>query len=887
MKIDEDKTKAQLIKELRALRKRVAELERLEAGYKRVEKTISKLTFSELVDIQQLQKLLELYFKNTNIPVAILDSDGNSLVAAGMQDICTQFHHNHPVTFERCQQSNAFIKSYLDEGRHIEYKCKNGLWDLAVPIFIAGEHMATLFIGQFFYEDEHPDTEFFRGQAEKFGFNVEKYLEALQRVPVFSREKVQSVIEYYSTFVELLSIMGYSNLLLAQDIEKWKKVEDELRKLEKAVETMQLGVTITDTEGKIVYTNPAEARMHGYRVEDLLGKDVGIFAPPESRQPMTLDQIKNMENLVRESFNIQKNGSIFPVRLITDVVKNAEGTPIAMVTICEDITERKRTEETLQKSEERLLEAQRIAHVGSLEWDIVQNKVWWSDELYQIYGYKREQFTPSFEMFFEHIHPDDREYVKKNIEALLSQDKPYIVEYRIVLHDSSIRFIHAEAQLYRDVDGQPVRTIGTVQDITERKQLQLALEEERASLAQKVEARTAELSQMNAELARAARLKDEFLANMSHELRTPLNVILGISESLQEEVYGTLNERQLKALHAIEESGYHLLALINDILDLSRIGAGKLELNLVPVSVAQVCQAALQFIKQPAQKKRLNVSSMFDSHVTIICADGRRLKQILINLLNNAVKFTPEGGTIGLEVKGDVERCVVHFVVWDTGIGIAQEDMKRLFQPFVQLDASLSRKYTGAGLGLSLVYRMVEMHGGSVSVESKVGKGSRFTVSFPWQETDPFSEEEKQAVMNEEQEPEDKKDPAPCPSDIKSRTILIAEDNEATIDTLSGYFTAKGYRVMIARNGWEAFAHTKEYHPDIIVMDIQMPEMDGLEAIRHIRADKNGEHIPIIALTVLTMPGDREKCLLAGADEYFSKPVSLRGLARTIERLLH
>lgn len=280
-----------------------------------------------------------------------------------------------------------------------------------------------------------------------------------------------------------------------------------------------------------------------------------------------------------------------------------------------------------------------------------------------------------------------------------------------------------------------IRTVELQKEIDERRRAEEALRKAHDELEMRVRERTAELSRANEELARASRLKDEFLATMSHELRTPLNAVLGMAESLQEEVYGPINDRQLKSLRTIEESGRHLLELINDILDLSKIGAGKVELEITAVSVESVCQASLRFIKQTAQRKRLKVSFLFDSSVTTIHADERRLRQILVNLLSNAVKFTSEGGSIGLEVEEDCEQHLAHFTVWDTGIGIAEEDLDRLFQPFVQLDASLSRKYQGTGLGLALVDNIVKMHRGSISVESEIGKGSRFTISLPWSRT--------------------------------------------------------------------------------------------------------------------------------------------------------
>jgi len=406
--------------------------------------------------------------------------------------------------------------------------------------------------------------------------------------------------------------------------------------------------------------------------------------------------------------------------------------------------------------------------------------------------------------------------------------------------------------------------------------LQRQLQERNAQLQEQAR----DLTRTNAELGRAARLKDEFLASMSHELRTPLNAILGMSEVLCDGIYGLLNEQQLKSVRTIEESGRHLLDLINDILDVAKIEASKEELQLAPVSIKAICEASLGLIKQNALKKQLKVSSTLDSMVTVLRADERRLKQILVNLLTNAVKFTPEGGSVGLEVSGDMEREAVHFTVWDTGIGIAAEDMERLFQPFVQLNSSLSREHTGTGLGLSLVQRLTEMHGGGVLVESEVGKGSRFTVSLPWREADRVrkAEEEGSQYTEPREEP-------PTAGHRPSAVILLAEDNENGIYTFSEYLQVRGYRVIVARNGNEAVDLARGERPDVILMDIQMPGMDGLEATRQIRADADRvvASVPIIALTALAMFGDRERCLGAGANEYLSKPVSLRHLVDAIE----
>jgi len=409
----------------------------------------------------------------------------------------------------------------------------------------------------------------------------------------------------------------------------------------------------------------------------------------------------------------------------------------------------------------------------------------------------------------------------------------------------------------------------------ERIQALEALYEERASLAQRVKERTAELTTANAELARAARLKDEFLANMSHELRTPLNGILGLSEILQEGIYGFLNPQQTKSIRTIEESGRHLLSLINDILDLAKIEAAQIKLEIIPVSTEGICNACLRLIRQLALKKRIKISENYDSEVTIIRADKRYIKQILINLLSNAVKFTPKGGKINLEVRGNAEQGMVEFIVSDTGIGIAEKDIAYLFKPFVQLDGGLNRAHEGTGLGLSLVYRLTEMHGGSISVESELGKGSRFIVSLPWQEAVMDTLPTADALLRR-----------PVEVASSAARILLVDDNLTILNTLSDYLEAKGYQVIMALDGVQAIEKAIEENPDIILMDMQMPHLDGLEATRRIRAEPRIAATPIIALTALAMPGDRERCLEAGVNDYLSKPVSFKKLIAAIEALL-
>jgi signal transduction histidine kinase len=425
---------------------------------------------------------------------------------------------------------------------------------------------------------------------------------------------------------------------------------------------------------------------------------------------------------------------------------------------------------------------------------------------------------------------------------------------------------------------------------------QMELRRQLAEIREEVERRRAaerelldkskELSASNAELARGARLKDEFLAAMSHELRTPLNAILGLSEALHESVYGALNEAQTQAVVTVEESGRHLLQLINDILDLSKVQAGRLELDLESCDVAVLCQGSVRLVRESAQQKHQRLSVSIDPLVREARLDARRFKQVLVNLLANAVKFTPQGGSIGLDVTADPDAETISFSVWDSGIGIAPDQMPRLFQPFVQFDSGRAREHAGTGLGLSLVRRLVELHGGGIAVESALKQGSRFTVTVPL--PSPLAADLRARSGETPRRPtSDAVQTAPANAPGRPRRILLAEDHEINIATFEPYLVSRGYVVAVARDGAEAVARARELRPDLIIMDIQMPKVDGIEAMRQVRSDPALARTPIIAVTALAMPGDREMCLAAGADDYLSKPVRLKELAASVAALLH
>lgn len=381
------------------------------------------------------------------------------------------------------------------------------------------------------------------------------------------------------------------------------------------------------------------------------------------------------------------------------------------------------------------------------------------------------------------------------------------------------------------------------------------------------------LHQTNEELARATQMKDEFLANMSHELRTPLNAILGMAEGLQEQIFGSINDRQLRALLTIEHSGTHLLALINDILDVAKIESGQIELDLAPVAIAPLCRSSLAFVKQQALKKHISLETQIADGLPPLWGDERRLRQVLINLLANAVKFTPKGGRIRLSVTalapGEAAEKRLRIAVTDTGIGIAPEHTPTLFQPFIQIDSTLNRQYQGTGLGLALVKRLVELHGGQVGLTSQPGEGSCFTVDLPAAAQD---------TIHPAQGAEDAITPDLPP------LILLAEDNQANLSTLSNYLGAKGFRLLVAPTGEEAIALAQAQPPNLVLVDLQRSETDGLGVIERLRQIPSLAAVPILALG--PQPSDRDRCLTAGATDCLPQPVRLKDLAHTIQTLL-
>jgi PAS domain S-box-containing protein len=369
---------------------------------------------------------------------------------------------------------------------------------------------------------------------------------------------------------------------------------------------------------------------------------------------------------------------------------------------------------------------------------------------------------------------------------------------------------------------------------------------------------------------KASRAKDEFLAGMSHELRTPLNGVIGLASILARGTHGQLAGKHQEYVEQIEASGRHLLELINDVLDLAKIQANRLELAVSPTSMSELIASAVDLVRESALGQGLTVEVDIDPQLPdLLNLDRLRIKQVLLNLLSNAIKFTPSGGKVGVQAVPQGDAVMV--TVWDTGIGIPRAEQHKLFQPFEQVDASLSRERGGTGLGLALSRRLVEAHGGHISVASTPGEGSRFTITVP--------------VSTASAAPRGNDVVAATPI-RRAATVLVVEDNEVNRRVVTDYLESSGYQVAYAADGQAAIDQAVAVQPDVILMDIQLPVMDGLAATRAIKAHPELEDVPVVALTALAMKGDAESCLEAGCDSYLAKPVDPDDVLRAIEEQL-
>jgi len=547
---------------------------------------------------------------------------------------------------------------------------------------------------------------------------------------------------------------------------------------------------------------------------------------------------------------------------------DSDGKPVRSVGVVLDVTERKQAELALRYSEERLRLALGAAHQGWFDANLQSGEVQVGDEYPRLLGYKPELFDSSVQNWMDSVHPDDAARVMHSFQSLLQTGGPATMEYRRLNQSGEWQWIQSIGEIVEwDANGKALRLTGIHQDIRERKRIEVELEHHRHHLEDLVASRTAELAAAKEAAEAANRAKSAFLANMSHELRTPMNGVMGMIDMAKRHM---TDPTGLDQLGKAKTAATNLLGVLNDILDLSKIEAERMVLEDVPLRLVDTIDNLAGVLGHKATEKGLQLATDLPAELAHapFKGDPLRLGQILFNLVGNAIKFTLQGGVIvrARSVSESPEAVQVRFEISDTGIGIDGETRERLFQSFEQADNSMTRKYGGTGLGLAICKRLVQLMGGEIGVESTPGQGSTFwfVVSLLKRELGAMPPAPTAATLTAGQR---------LQTEYAGTRILLAEDEPITQEVSRGLLEDVGLVVDVAEDGQQVLALARSNRYALILMDMQMPYMNGVEATQAICADSLNQTTPILAMTANAFDEDRQICIAAGMKEHISKPV--------------
>jgi PAS domain S-box-containing protein len=653
-------------------------------------------------------------------------------------------------------------------------------------------------------------------------------------------------------------------------------------------------IIIADGAGRILDWNRGAGKIFGYTEAEALGQPLTLLLPPRfhegHRNGMQRLQAGGEPHVVGQTIELtgrRKDGSEFPLEL--SLAEWATVSDRFYTGIIRDITDRKRAEEALRQSEEQFRAIFEVAAIGIAQADIRTGQyLRVNQKLCAITGYSAAELLQL--RFSEVTHPDDQPSDWEAFQRVVRGEQPdYRMEKRYVRKDGALVWVNVNMTIVRDAAGQPVRTVTTIEDITGRKLAEEALRgkvEELAQINLQLETAVARANRLAHEAQAANLAKSQFLANMSHEIRTPMNGVIGMTGLLLD---SELSAEQRGYAEIVRTSSAHLLGLINGILDFSKIEAGKLELEMLDFDLRGVLEDTTEILAPSAREKGLAFLWRVDPAVPArLRGDPGRLRQILVNLAGNAIKFTARGEVaIDVTVESETDRLLTTRVeVRDTGIGIPADKIELLFNPFQQVDASTTRQYGGTGLGLAISTRLAALLGGSIGVESVEGQGSTFWFSAVFDKLPPLPATASllPAETNRAVPPAQ----AVAVEGHRARVLLV-EDNTINQTVALKMLEKLGYRADAVADGQEAISALETTPYDLVLMDVQMPVMDGFAATRAIRAGRTKvlrPALPIIAMTAHALEGDREKCLEAGMDDYVSKPVAVPALAAALERWL-
>lgn len=675
----------------------------------------------------------------------------------------------------------------------------------------------------------------------------------------------------------------------------WRQSEERHRAI---IENTAEGIVTINAAGKIENFNPACEKIFGYAASEVLGEDVSMLLPIPERSDHK-DYVSNSElhepriiNQARELFGRGKDGELIPLELnVAPVI--IDGTR-RFVGIVRDISERKKAEEELRSSQERLSLSQKYANLGTFEHDLEKNELYWSEQLPKLLGLPADDANLSYETICSMIHPDDRERCRIAENASAEVDTDFDVECRVIWPNGTHHWLRSTGHVVPASKKRSARRIGIVRDVTKEKEA----------------AETLRIAREDAEQANTA--KSEFLSSMSHELRTPLNAILGFAQLLKCNFDGTLSDDQITEIGQILSSGEHLLGLINEVLDLAKIEAGRTEFNVEAVPVTGIVAECREMIEFEAEQRGIEIVTEIEDDCWV-SADRTRFKQVLLNLMSNAVKYNREGGSINLST-ATTSRGVLRFRVSDTGIGISKGREEDVFRPFVRLEPK-SATATGTGIGLSICRRLVEAMDGTLGFESELGVGSTFWVELPnstasvatevadkanqivdppiFDDNDLDEQAEKMAklfannlnalnstatILQNDTIPE---------AVTKKKSVLYIDDDPANVFLMQSIISReKNVDFRSASTGELGLEMAQSSRPDLILLDINLPELNGYEVRNRLRDNVYTKDIPVVGLSANAFSSDIELASAHGFDRYLTKPINIEGTRKILNKYL-
>jgi PAS domain S-box-containing protein len=639
-------------------------------------------------------------------------------------------------------------------------------------------------------------------------------------------------------------------LCLLEDVTERRRADAALSQYRQFVDQIHDGIIATDLEGRVTYWSRGAERLYGYPAADAIGRHVSFLYAPDDVHRLQRDVLDPLfakgEHTVEKRAR-RKTGEMIIVHLALSVLRDAGGAVTGAVGYSMDVTARRHSEEALRANEEWLRLALATGRMRAWDWNLATDELVWSDPPHDVI----DGTVTAGRAFLAAVHPDDRAGVQRAIAHLLANGGPLLQQCRMIFRDGSVHWVAATAGVVHGARGLPVRVIGVARDITEQK----AVETEREALLIATE-------RARADAEAASRSKDEFLAMLGHELRNPLAASRNAVVAAQFDP----RERE-RALDIARRQMDQLARLVDDLLDVARITTGRIRLHRERVRLADVVAAAVES-SRPALEDRGHTLRVAAAHDLELVADRARLEQVLVNLLDNAVKYTPPGGHIEVAAGRDDDTVVIR--VRDDGEGIVRDILPRIFDLFTQSPQTLDRARGGLGLGLTLVKRLVTLHDGTITVHSAgQGQGTEFVVRLPAARRAPG-------------------DAPAAAAERRARArlrILVVEDNPDAAESLNMVLQSLGHDVRVVYHGLAALESVRERVPDVILLDIGLPGIDGYEVARRLRQRPELAHVVLIAVTGYGREEDRARSAAAGFTHHLVKPFDLEELQAELARI--